>query len=416
MSNEMYLARSSDEQIRDKAERGGAVTSLLKYTLVSGMVDAVLTIKAREGNRYAGVPALIDDPDGLLDTAGSLHCTTPNIARFVREYLEEIPEEKIGVVCKPCDAKAIIELAKREQIDRENLILIGLNCTGTISPVTAKEMMKEEFDVDPNDVIREDFDEGDMTITLEDGGTKTRELSELEEKGYGRRENCKRCDTNIPRMADIACGKWGTDGEDTTFIEVCSDDGSELIEKAMEEDFIRAEVASERNIHIREEKDKAELERVKEERKHDFERITDSDRRERLDYWMEEFNKCIKCYGCRDACPLCYCEDCILEPDRGFVESGEIPPDTLFPLTRLSHVADSCVNCGQCQEACPMDLPLSKLYSLLNDRLSEMFDYRPGEDLDDEPPLKTFDERELKMDDTFVDVSSLSTEKQLEKK
>lgn len=409
MSTEMYLAKASDENIRGEGEEGGAVTTLLRYILENGIVGAVLTIKARDGNRYNGIPTLIDDPDDLIDTAGSLHCTTPNIARFAREYLEEIPEEKIAVVCKPCDARAIIELAKREQLDRDDLILIGLNCTGTISPVTAKRMMKEEFDVEPSEVIKEDIDEGDLTITLKDGSTKTKGLEELEENGYGRRKNCRRCDVNIPRMADIACGKWGAE-EDTTFIEVCSDKGSSLVENAIEAGCIQVQKPSAKNIQARKEKDKAGIERAGKQRRLDLEPVEDLDRRERLNYWMGEFNKCIKCYGCRDACPLCYCEECILEPNRKYIEIGEIPPETLFPLTRLSHVADSCVNCGQCEEVCPMDLPLSKLFLLLNDKLSEMFDYIPGEDMEDEPPLSTFDEKELKIDDTIFDISSLSIE------
>lgn len=417
MPTEMYLAKASDENIREKGEYGGAVTSLLRYLLENGIVGAVLTIKARKGNRYDGVPTLINNPNDLMDTAGSLHCTTPNIARFAREYLEEIPEEKIAVVCKPCDARATIELAKREQLNRDDLTLIGLNCTGTISPVTAKKMMKEEFDVEPLEVIKEDIDEGYFTITLKDGSTKTKKLKEIEENGYGRRENCRRCSVNIPRMADIACGKWGVEeDEDMTFIEICSDKGSSLVENAIEAGCIQVQKPSAKNIRTREEKNNAEIERATEQRRLDFEQIDNLDNRERLKYWMQEFNNCIKCYGCRDACPLCYCEECILEPDREFIEIGEIPPETLFPLTRLSHVADSCVNCGQCEEACPMDLPLSKLFLLLNDRLSKMFDYIPGEDMDDRPPLVSFYEKELNIEDTILDISSLSIEEPRENK
>lgn len=408
MANEMYIAKSQDDKILNKAENGGVVTSLLKYILEESIADTVLTIKARNEDRYAGIPVLIDEPDELLETTGSLHCSTPNIARFLREYIDEIPSEDIAVVCKPCDARAIIELSKREQIDLDNLILIGVNCTGTISPVTAKKMMEKEFDADPHDVIGEDIEDGILTIFLEDGSKKKKKLSVLEEKGYGRRENCRRCNINIPRMADIACGKWGTDSEDETFLEVCSDKGSALLEGAVKNDIIDVREPNEENISERDRKDKNEIEKAEEQREKDYQSIMNLDEKERLDYWMNEFNKCIKCYGCRDACPLCYCDECILEPDRGFINSGEIPPDTLFPLTRLSHVADSCVNCGQCQEACPMDLPLSKLYSALNDKLMDIFDYIPGTDKDDEPPLLAVDERETKIDETFLDTSLLS--------
>ena len=77
--------------------------------------------------------------------------------------------------------------------------------------------------MDPADIIREDLEEGKLSIALKDGTEKQKDLEELEQKGYGRRENCRRCDINIPTMADIACGKWRTDGKKATFIEVCSE-------------------------------------------------------------------------------------------------------------------------------------------------------------------------------------------------
>ena len=137
MKGDMYIACSSDKEILEKAEYGGVVTSLLKFALESGRVDAVLTVKARDGNRYDGVPVLITEPEQVIETAGALHCASPNIARFLKEYLDGASNLKIAVAVKPCDAKAIIELTKRTQINLDNLLLIGLNCTGTLPPAKA---------------------------------------------------------------------------------------------------------------------------------------------------------------------------------------------------------------------------------------------------------------------------------------
>ena len=410
MSSNMYVARSSDPKILERAESGGAVSSILRFALEAGEVDGVVTTKARNGNRYAGVPALITDPEELIESAGSLHCSLPNIPRFVKEYLDGASKMKLAVVGKPCDIRAIIELQKREQIDLDNVILIGLNCTGTISPATAKQMFIDEFKVNPNEVIREDIDEGKLAVFLEDGNTKSLDLMKLEEKGYGRRENCKRCEINIPIFADLACGKWGTEEEEdrTTFIEACSNKGRLLIEEAIEKGYITSDKPDKKSIHMRAEKDRAEKELARLWKERDFKPILDLDPSERLTYWLDEFSKCIKCYGCRDACPICYCDHCLLEADRGFLEGGEIPPDTAFPLTRLAHVADSCVNCGQCQDACPMELPLSKLFSLLNAKLSDVFDYIPGVDVNQKQPLSDVVMEELQVDDTFLDIASMN--------
>jgi len=408
MSTNMYIARSSDETILKKGETGGAVTSVLKCALKNGDVDGVVTVKSSTGDRFSGLPVLITNPEDLIDTAGALHSSLPNIPRYVKEYLDGAADMKLAIVGKPCDIRAIIELQKRKQIDIDNVILIGLNCTGTISPAIARKMYLENFKVNSDDVIREDIDDGKLIITLKDGKEKSMDLSKLEKKGLGRRENCRRCEFNIPTFADLAFGKWGAeDVEVGTFVEVCSEKGQSLIKKAIEKGYIETSTPTKTSIETRESKNKIELERAKKWREHDFTPMLKKKMSERYKYWTEEFRKCIKCFGCRDACPICYCETCLLEANREFLVGGEIPPNGIFPLTRLAHVADSCVGCGQCQDACPMELPLSKLFLLLNSQLSDIFDYVPGIDVEERPPTTVARDEEMLIDDTFLNISSM---------
>jgi len=404
MKGDMYLIRSADDEILKRAECGGAVTSLLKFALESKMVDGVLAVKARDGDRYDGIPVLITDPEAVIETAGSLHCVSPNIARFLKEYLNGAFDMKIAVVCKPCDARAIIELVKRAQIKMENLILVGLNCTGTLPSAAAKQMFREIFEVDPADVVGEDIEEGKLTITLKDGTEKEKDLDELEEKGYGRRENCRRCDINIPIMADIACGKWGTDSKKATFLEVCSEKGADFSEKAIEAGYIKVGKPDSAAIETRKKKDKEEINRARKRQEKDFAFLRDMSTEEKFNYWFGQFSRCIKCYGCRDACPICYCKDCILEADRGMIPPGEIPPDIMFPMIRIVHVMDSCVNCGQCQDACSMEIPLARLIFMLNRELADVFKYEPGMDVNAPIPLKSVTDEELTMDGVEIQV------------
>lgn len=398
MKGDMYIARSADSAIKDRAECGGVVSALLKCALESKRVDAVLAVKARNGNRYDGIPVLITTPEEVIETAGSLHCASPNIARFLKEYLDGAANLKIAVVCKPCDAKAIIELVKRAQINLDNLILIGLNCTGTLPSAKGKLIMAEEFGVDPSDVVGEDIEDGKLTIMLKDGTEKERDLAELEEKGYGRRENCRRCETNIPTMADLACGKWGTKDKKTTFIEVCSDKGSDFIEHAFNCGAISMEKADQAAVETRRKKDQEAIELARSWQERDFAPFKEMGAEGRFDYWFGQFSQCIKCFGCRDACPICYCKDCTLEADRGLVIGGEIPPNVMWPMIRIAHVMDSCVNCGQCQDACPMELSLSRLIFMLNRELTSIFDYEPGMDVEACPPLRTVTDAEMTID------------------
>ncbi len=391
----MYIARSSDKEILAKAEHGGAITSLLKFALKNGMVDSVLAVKARDGDRYDGIPVLITNPEELLETAGSLHCSSVNVARFLKEYLDGAASLKIAVTVKPCDAKAIIELAKRNQITLDNLLLIGMNCTGTLLPARAKKMMAEEYGVDPAEVIAEDIEDNKLILRLKDGTEKELELDALEQKGYGRRENCRRCETNIPVMADIACGKWGTTDRKSTFIEVFSDKGAEFIEAAIEAGAIEVEQPDNEAIKTRRTKDEAAQELAHHWQQQDLAENKAMSNDERFSYWFQQFDKCIKCYGCRDACPICFCKDCILETDRNLVPPGEVPPRDMFPLIRITHVMDSCVNCGQCQDACPMEIPLTRLIFMVNRELYDIFKYEPGTDVSQLPPLQSVTEAEL---------------------
>ncbi|MEW6266142.1 MAG: 4Fe-4S binding protein [Thermodesulfobacteriota bacterium] len=116
---------------------------------------------------------------------------------------------------------------------------------------------------------------------------------------------------------------------------------------------------------------------------------------ERFRRWCYEFEKCIKCHGCRDVCPVCFCKECGLEhPD--LITPGRLPVETpLFHLVRAVHMAGRCIDCGLCEEACPMDIPLRLLYRKVNRITERLFAYRPGAGRDlppfsvlgEEPPV-----------------------------
>ncbi len=117
------------------------------------------------------------------------------------------------------------------------------------------------------------------------------------------------------------------------------------------------------------------------------ERIDGFDLSGRFEHWLYEFSKCIKCYGCRDVCPMCFCKECSLEDDE-LIHTGEIPPEIpTFHLTRAVHMVGRCIDCGLCSEACPADIPLRTLYKKVADIIDEEFEYRPGHAADERSPL-----------------------------
>ncbi len=199
---DMIYASANDAGILEKGECGGAVTALLKYALESGMVDAVLTVKKGYDIYDATPPVLIKDPPAeLADCAGSLHCGTVLLPKLIKKYLDGAKNEKLAVTLKGCDAKAMYELAKRKQINLDNVVMIGLNCGGSVSPITARKMIADKFEMDPDSIVKEEIDKGQFIVLDENGEHKGISIDELEEAGYGRRTNCQRCKTKVPASA-----------------------------------------------------------------------------------------------------------------------------------------------------------------------------------------------------------------------
>lgn len=112
---------------------------------------------------------------------------------------------------------------------------------------------------------------------------------------------------------------------------------------------------------------------------------------EKFSYWMDEFVKCIKCYGCSNICPMCFCNDCSLKCDD-LVKRGELPPEIpVFHHTRAMHMVGRCIDCGLCEEACPSNIPLRTLYKKVNSIMEEQFDFKTGVQRGKRSPLNTIE-------------------------
>ena len=377
---DMLWAWAKDEEAVSRGECGGAVTALLKFALESGEVDAVLAVK-KGVDLYDAQPVLITEPEGVSECAGSLHCGTLLMPKIIKKYLNGAKDMKIAVTMKGCDAKALYELAKRQQVNLDNLITIGLNCGGSVSPMQARVMIQEKFGLNPDDIVKEEIDKGQFIVITKDGEHKGIKIDELEEEGYGRRANCQRCKTKIPRQCDLACGNWGVIGDKAgkaTFVEVCSGKGADLVTKASGK-AIETTVPAGPALGIRSKVENAMFKLGDKCRNEQFDKLGEG--KERLNYIIEQTSRCIKCYQCIENCPICYCVECSTKKPY-LVESGVVNPPFMFHLIRYSHIADSCVNCGQCQELCAMDIPNALYMHALQMEMQDMFGYEPGVNLD----------------------------------
>jgi formate dehydrogenase subunit beta len=285
-------------------------------------------------------------------------------------------KEKLGVVLRACEIRALVELVKFQQAKLDNAVMIGVDCLGTF-PVTAWQAASSQQQV--------------VEALLE--GAVTGELKPHE--GMAWRSACQMCEQPLPEGDHVALtiGLVGMEpgkvylraqGELAEALELPAN-GTATARAAAAEKLIAARVEA---------RDAAFAE---------FRGRVDS-----MDGLLAEFATCIRCHNCMINCPICYCKECIFRTPTFEHESQlfyqwserkgtvRMLPDTLlFHLTRLNHMVTSCVGCGMCTDACPMDIPVGTVFRAVGEKAQAVFDYHPGRSLEEAAPVQEFREEEL---------------------
>lgn len=276
----------------------------------------------------------------------------------------------IAVVLKPCEVRAVVELAKLQQVNLDPFLIIAVDCWGTYSVQDYAAKVEEAGE---GSSVTSDF------LKQVTSGNVPDEL----------RGACKMCQYPVAAYADLTIRLIGEDIDKQITVGAGTEKGKELLTAMGLEDTPESEER------------KAAIAKLRESRKQ-------SSEHEELDFLETISLLCINCRNCRAVCPICYCKQCIfdgevfkypLEKYLGFSEKRGIlplPPDKLlFHLTRMNHVAMSCVACGQCEAACPNGIPLGRLYQRISSAAQAGLDYEAGRSLDEKLPLTTYQEEEL---------------------
>ena len=345
--------------------------TLLKEKYVDKILGAVTRVdkKTNQEDRFTVTPVVYEKEEDvttfpLTNLIAYGYARTDSAAKYLHKTLEGAVKEKVAVIARPCDTRALIELAKIRQVNLENLFIIAFEDRGMI-PSASKDIKKVK-DLDPTKVVKEKIGDKGLIVKLDDGKVK--------EVPINIAENCSRCTRKVPIVADIGI----TDlvipiDSDEIILKVYSEKGNELLEKSkIETKALPNDIKQELKDKIKEIKEAALAKRAKD--LEEWDKLSQAEK-------IEQLQNCTMCGMCIRGCPVCYCVDCILQKKR---KEKVINKET-YQLTRIAHVADRCVECGNCANNCPQNLPLSLYFQSLNDAFQKKFKYRAGESVEDIP-------------------------------
>ena len=347
------------------------LATLLKEKTVDKFIGAELRVDKKTGtiDRFTVQPKLAEKEEDVNDfpltpLIAFGYARTDSASKYLHKSVAGAMDEKVGLIARPCDTRALIELAKIRQVNLDNLFVIGIEDRGML-PKAGREMRAIK-DVDPTKIIKEKVGDKGLIVKMEDGSTKELELTVA--------ENCLRCYRKIPVIADLTVSDLGIpiDSEEI-ILKVYSDIGSEILNKS----GIKPKKLPDKEKKAHSDKYNEIIEKAREKIAKDLEEWDKLSQDEKI----AELLKCTMCNTCIRGCPVCYCVDCILQKKR----KDKTIDKATYQLTRIAHVADRCVECGNCDNNCPQNLPLSLYFQSLNEAFKEKFGYEAGMSLEDIP-------------------------------
>jgi len=109
---------------------------------------------------------------------------------------------------------------------------------------------------------------------------------------------------------------------------------------------------------------------------------------ERLNFWMEEFSRCIRCKACMHSCPVYYGGGDQLDFIEGTTGVNQPAENLKVVLSFVYSLAGKCTECGACEAACPVDIPLLALHIPMYRKMQQRYGgYEPGLSYDEVSPL-----------------------------
>jgi ferredoxin len=238
-------------------------------------------------------------------------------------------KEKIGVLAKGCDSRNIVVHIVENKVNRDQLHIIGVPCKGMIDKRKIASLFEEE--------IQEVTEKGNQILV------KGKDKAATYQKQDVLQENCAICIHRNPVIYD---------------------------------DLVADLVEEQTNV----------------DRYEDVRKIEQMSPDDKWNYFDDLLKPCIRCYACRNACPLCYCPTCFVDESRPqWVGKSIDPVDTrTFHFLRAYHCAGRCTDCGACERACPFGIKVRQFTKKLEKDCKELYGWEAGLSTDIRPPLDVY--------------------------
>ena len=247
---QIAMARATDDDVRAKAQYGGAVTALTSFALDQGLIDSAVLTARDESILPNGT--LANSAAQIRDCAGSNFVAAPTLAAFNRESAKS-DVQRIGVVATPCQALALAKmraspLENHNNIDKLKLV-IGLFCTWALRYEGLARFLADKVPL--NQIVRFDIPPPPANL-FQVFTDSTRIDIPLDDVRPFIRLACDVCIDMTAEFADISVGAAeGVKGWNTLIVR--SDAGRELVEAARAKGVIETAPLPEQNLaHLKE--------------------------------------------------------------------------------------------------------------------------------------------------------------------